>query len=236
MVKKKTPKKSSRKKDVVEYFDIKKDGKEKTIRAKGTETIEDKPSKKQVVQENRILINLIVIVGILVLGVLAFYFSVKSMSQFSYKGVDFEIVNEIAPYKTSIPVNYQGSVVPYNFYLRNDPRKLDAVEFDGEINFKREMVINSTGDLNCEGYGIIAVANLVNLYKIAGINVIKDEEASCDGNGDYMFLQIEESNKTNIEQFGPACYKINVNNCQVLESTEKFMIETFAELKNKGII
>jgi hypothetical protein len=92
------------------------------------------------------------------------------------------------------------------------------------------MVINMTNDFNCNGDGIIALANLVKLYSIMGASVIKDENATCDLQGSYMFLRIENGNQTKIEQFGPACYKIYVNNCEILAGTEKFMTETFSEI------
>lgn len=235
MARKAAKKKSAKnKKDVVEYFEVGKKGEEKVVKAKGTESAEDKPEKKQIVEENKILINVIIIIGILTLAVLAFYFAVKSAAQFNYKGVDFEIVREIAPYRTSIPVIYQGNKIPYYFYLRNDPRDLENVNFDGELNLKKEIIINATGNLDCDGYGIIAVANLANLYKVLGANVIKDQNATCNYDGNYMFLQIQESDETSIEQFGASCYNINVKNCEILESTEKFMTETFIKLKEAG--
>ena len=48
-----------------------------------------------------------------------------------------------------------------------------------------------------------------------------------------MFVKLQEANKTSIEQVGPACYNININNCEILEGTERFMIETFVEINKK---
>ena len=45
-----------------------------------------------------------------------------------------------------------------------------------------------------------------------------------------MFVLIQESNRTSIEQFGPACYNINIKNCEILKGTERFMIDTFVEI------
>jgi hypothetical protein len=44
-----------------------------------------------------------------------------------------------------------------------------------------------------------------------------------------MFVQIEEGEETRIEQFGPSCYKLIVNDCEILPATERFMIEVFSE-------
>ena len=121
---------------------------------------------------------------------------------------------------------YQGKEIPYNIYLRNDPRKLN-VPVDNKINFKENMVINMTEDFNCNGDGIIALANLVKLSELMDIRVIKDPNASCDAEGRYMFVQIQEGDETSIEQFGPACYNLNINNCEILEVTEQLMLEIF---------
>ena len=59
---------------------------------------------------------------------------------------------------------------------------------------------------------------------------MKDENASCDAEGEYMFIQIEEGEETNVEQFGPSCYKLIVSDCEILPVTERFMIEMFVKL------
>jgi len=45
-----------------------------------------------------------------------------------------------------------------------------------------------------------------------------------------MFVLIQESTRTSIEQFGPACYNINIKNCEILEGTERFLADTFVEI------
>jgi hypothetical protein len=89
-------------------------------------------------------------------------------------------------------------------------------------------------DFKCEGKGIIAIQNLLNLYKFIGITVMSDENATCDPEAKYTFIQILEGSETKIEQTGQSCYNIYINNCEILEGTEKLMIETFANV-NKAI-
>jgi len=45
-----------------------------------------------------------------------------------------------------------------------------------------------------------------------------------------MYINLKEGEETKIEQTGTACYDILINNCEILEGTEKFMVETFAEI------
>jgi len=175
-----------------------------------------------------------VTLGVIVILVLAFYFIANSVSNFNYKGVDFTIVKEekLIFYQTSLPVTYQGQDTEYNFYLRNDPRKLDKIPFEGQVEFIPLVVLNSTEDYTCGGYGVIAMANLVNLYTLMGSKVIQDANATCDGSANYLFLRLQPGNETSIEQFDTACYNLNINNCEILEVTEKLMVESFIKLNN----
>lgn len=231
MENKKTKKKKPLEKEkVCEVFKIEKDKEEKIIKTCGTE--EKKPAtKEQINEQNKILRNVLIWLGVIIFVFLIGYFIIDSIRHFEYRGIKFDVVKEsdIIFYKTSIPVLYQDNIVPYNFYMRNDPRELEGMFFEGKISFLKEMVINITEDFNCDGDGIIALANLVNLYGVLGANVIKDENATCDSQGRYVFMQIQPGDETSIEQFGPACYNLNVNNCEILEVTERFMIETFIE-------
>ena len=224
-------KKPVEKEKVCEIFKVEKDKEEKIIKACGTEE-KKSATKEQINDQNKILRNVVIWLGAILFVFLIGYFIVGSIRHFEYKGIEFDVVKEsdIVFYKTSIPVLYQDMVVPYNFYMRKDPRKLKGMVFDGEIVLLKDMVINVTEDFNCDGDGIIAIANLANLYGVLGTNVIKDENASCDPQGRYMFIQIQSGDETSIEQFGPACYNLNVNNCEILEVTEKFMLETFIKV------
>lgn len=190
--------------------------------------------KEQVKSENRILKNFLIGIGIIIVIIVLIVLVLNSAKSFEYEGVKFKIVKEgnLILYKTSIPVTYQGKKISYNFYLRNDPRDLGKnIPFEGEINhLAKNLVINSTEGFNCDGDGIIAIANLLDLYKIYGIRVIKDENATCDPEGKYAFIQLQAGNKTSIEKFGPICYNVNINNCEILKALERLMLESFIEI------
>ena len=223
--------------------------KEIIIENKPEEIIAEEQNKEeQVKQQNRLLKNFFITIGIIVLVFFMVIFFYNLRNNFKYDGLDFERVKFcdsgppcLITYKTSLPVKVEGKNITistnavktndYNFYLRNDPRKL-SVDFNGTISLKRIMVLNSTEDFVCNGNGGIAGANLVQLYNILGTKVIKDENATCDSQGRYMFVNLQEGNKTSIEQFGPSCYNINIKDCEILEGTEKFMIETFLKVNN----
>ncbi len=229
-IKKKKPTKKI-KGEVCEVFEVDKDGKEKIVRICDLKEDAKPATKKEIDRENKLLRNILIAIGLFVLIFIVFYMIINNTKHFEYKGVKFVIDKEAIEgktlYRTSLPVIHRGEEVPYNFYLRNDPRKLANIGFNGEIIMAKNAVINMTEDFNCDGDDIIGVANLVKLYEVFGINVIKDDNATCDSEGRYLFIRIQSGNKTNIEKTDPVCYDLNVNNCEILDVTERMMLETF---------
>jgi len=244
---KKTRKEKVEKEKVCEIFEVEKDGKEKEIKTCGIEE-EKNPSKEQLEKEKKIFIGVGIAMLCFILMFAAVYFIIYLTNHFEVGGVNFEIdktdLQGQTIYKTSIPGTiYNGTFIlggtigtraDYNFYFRTDPRILEKdISFDGVLNIEGNMVLNMTQDFNCDGKGIIAIANLLNVYKAIGTKVIKDENATCDPNGRYIFLKIQEGNQTSINQFGPTCYDINVNNCEILPATERYLLETLIDVNQK---
>jgi len=201
--------------------------------------VEKKISRKhQAEAENRILRNIFIGIIVVVVAIVAIVFFLKSIRSFQYEGVDFQVVKFcdagpcLVTYNTKIPIIYEGKDAEYNFYLRNDPRKLAKdVPFLGNVSLAQNIVINSTSDFNCEGDVGIAMGNLGNLFSISGINAIRDENITgCDPQGRYGFISLQEANQTSVEQVGPACYNININNCEIIKATERFMVEDFVKI------
>lgn len=207
---------------------------EKTVRKGKKEDIKEEFSKKeQAIDQNKILRNFFIGMIILILLIVLVVYAVKSTKKFEYEGVSFEIVKtgNLVLYNTKIPIAVGGKNAEYNFYLRNDPRKIGKeVPFEGNLSLAQNLVLNSTEDFNCDGYGVIAIANLVSLYKVSGIEVIKDQNATCDSEGRYAFINIQSGNQTRIDKFGPACYNVSISNCEILEGTERLMLESFIEI------
>ena len=230
--KKKNKRKVGRKKrKFYEFFRIKKKGKEKTIKVSGAEDIK-KGTKKQIEYQNKLLRNLFIGIGILIIIILSLFWYFNSLSHFEYEGVKFDVIKEgnVIFYHTSFPMIQDGKDITYNVYLRNDPRKLKNVPFKGGVSLLEMMVIDNTENFVCGGDGGIAMYNFQQIFRAFGTNIIKDPNATCDSFGRYLFLVIKPGNQTSIEQFSPACYNLNVNNCEILDVTEKFIVETLVEI------
>lgn len=194
-------------------------------------------------KEKKQLKNVFVIVGILVLIFLGTFILINSSRQFTYRGVDFEVVKQgnLILYKTSIPVDSKGVIatgrniaMDYNFYLRNDPRTLKNVPYDvEELVMRKNVLFNFTESFSCNGYGVIGIVNLQNLMTALGTTPGKNESAKCEETGDYTFIQLQAGEETGIEQTGKTCYNLNINNCEALKVTEKLMVEMFARVNEQ---
>ena len=214
------------------------------------EPIEVKNKKSQKEEQEKILKSILIIIAFVAVGFFLFIVVSRSLTGFDYNGVNFETVKFcdagppcLVTYQTNLPVKVEGDniiVVPtsektndYNFYLRNDPRNSD-VDFNGKVVFRDMMVLNSEEEFICDGKGSLASANLNLLYRILGVEVITDKNATCDPLGRYTLVNLVSGNETKIEHFWPACYTITIKDCEILEGTEKFMVETFVEV-NKAL-
>jgi hypothetical protein len=48
-----------------------------------------------------------------------------------------------------------------------------------------------------------------------------------------MYIVIQPGNETRIDKFGPNCYSININNCQILEGTERLIGKMLVAINSK---
>jgi len=187
----------------------------------------EEEAKSQNKQLRNVFIGILIIGFVFILLVLFSYYN----SNFKYESTDFKVVKEgkLVFYNTAFAIfSPQGEhVADYNFYIRNDPRKLKDIPWEGDYILMENMVINMTNDFHCEGDGIIAIANFLKVHEFFDVTVIKDEDAGCDELGRYTFVQIEEGNETKVQEYGPSCYRISINNCEILKGTERFILETF---------
>jgi len=223
-----------KKEEVCEIFEKEKDGKEVEIESCGVQETEE-VKKGQIEKENKVLRNILIVLGISVVFFLVVWWSVNSIRHFEYKDTRYDVVKEqnLILYNTKLKMMQDGKhVADYNFYLRNDPRTLKNIDFIGNVSLAKNIVINSRNDFTCEGDGTIGLANLVKLFGVLKFNVLADQNATCMKDSSYSIIEIVEGNKTQITQYGPSCYKMEVKNCEILPATEKFMIETFAKINS----
>lgn len=228
--KKKGKKTKTKKEKVCEVFEVKKDGKEKVVEACGTA---ETPitNKGQIEHQKKLLRNILIVMGIFIGGVILILMAFYSMSHFETGGVKYEILKEgtVQFYHTSFPSNFvtPSRTVEYNVYLRNDPREIKDISFEGGLSLLEMAVLDSKENFDCEGDGVIAVANFNQIMGALGTQVVRDEEYSqCDQAGRYMFLELKSGEENKIVKTGPACYDLFIKDCEVIKVTERFLIES----------
>ena len=211
---------------------------------------EDKEQENKIAREeeiktqNKTLKNVMIFLVVTIASFAAVVLLIHYLNSFSYEEVKFDIIKEgrIILYNTKFPVysSITGKqIADYNFYLRNDPRELEKIPFDGVINLRDIMVLNITEGLNCDGDGIIAVANFIQILESFGIKIMKDPNATCDDiYGRYNFIRVIKGNETRINEFGfnGGCYNFVVKDCEILPVTEKFLVETFIKFKDGKLV
>jgi hypothetical protein len=197
--------------------------------------------KENAVEKNNwILGTILTILILLILSVFMIYSIIESKKSFKYEGVEFNIIQEgeLTFYNVQVPIysrKTEEKLRDYNFYLRTDPRKLEKIEFDDEFTLMKLMAINYSENIDCGGYGLIALTNLIEIHELIGIKVVIDKNATCDSEGRYTFLNIKKSNENKIEKIGQNCYNLYINDCDIFPTTERVMIETFAKIKQDEI-
>ncbi len=230
----KVPKKEGKK--ICETFEIEEDGREKIIQSCGIEP-EKKPSKDQIKKENKTLIWVFVIIGIIIVLGFGIFFYSQSLKSFEYKNIKFDIIKDQGGrifYHTGIPIVKNNTNFIYNVYLRNDPRRLEEVETAiMGIQGSDIVILNMTNSFNCDGDGIISIANMGQILDgLFNTKIAKNSTLSCDSLERYVYINIQEGNKTRIQQTDKKCFDFYVNNCEILKVTEKFLVEVLVKIKN----
>ena len=210
------------------------------VQEQKSKILEATPNKEeQMKKNNKLLIAIFSLLGIILFAFFMVYFLIGSKNSFDYKGVKFDIIKEgnLIFYNTQLPIysNTGKEISTYNFYLRTDPRELGKMKFNETIQLLKFVALNYSSDMDCQGYGTIALQNIINLYELIGAKVVIDKNATCDTEGRYMFLNIQKANETSLEKVGNNCYDLNVKDCAIFLPTERFMLDTFVKIKQDDI-
>lgn len=166
----------------------------------------------------------------LVIG--AFYFIYISMTSFDYNGTEFNKIKigDLIFYRVSFPLSSATGqhIADYNLFLRNDPRKLDYIPVEGEVNLKQRIIVTSDENLICNDNSI-ALANLVQYFegvpKIP-VNAVSNITCAKLNSTTTTLISIQNSTVSKITRVSDQCYTIEMNNCDVLNTTERFILET----------
>jgi len=208
--------------------------KKQTNISKKKEEFENERSENQ---ENKILKMIFLIVGVVFLLIAGIYFYTQSQINFTYKNIEFQKtkIGEIDFYETkTLATADDGSL--FGFRLRTKPSVLENIPFEN-VDELRLMKVNGytyedNKTFDCEGDGVIAMANLQRLFSKQGMSVLRDPNSGCDSEGRYNYFTLKYGSATEINEVGPNCYEIviqgNDAQCQILPATEKLMVGLYS--------
>ena len=197
-------------------------------------------------QSKQVLWAVILMLALLLIVLGTPYVIKNYFNKFVYIKLDFEKtqLGNIKFYSTKIPVaNAGGDIIGvYSMNFRNDPRKLEYIDYDvpdNKIKFKKENVtyISFNPDMKACGNTTIALMNLAGFLKDFGnLNISSavtyydyamDNNLSyitCENSPDNTVIIIDEGEKTEIKKISGECYSITYNNCEIMPATEKFIL------------
>ncbi len=188
--------------------------------------------------------------GLLILFFI-FSYIFQSIGKFEYEGIAFtkEKFGEIPVFHHYyLFKNTEGEIVKYNLYLRIDPRT-NNVPIEPGIEFPvgkfAYISINSTGLSECEyaSAGVASVASFLANNDIKVKGAIPDKEEAEEKNIEYAtcgfpeqrtVVLIQSGEKTEVTKQGEMCHVISINNCEVLEATEKFIVQALKEARQRA--
>lgn len=193
----------------------------------------------------RQLRNIFIFIGVLVVIFIIVYLTFQSMKKFEYAGLEFnKIMYDKLPlyYARATFVQKDNSIINYNLYLRNDPRKSTVIDDNVNIGFLvnkpiyisldkgAEMDCGSAGEiidflqfLTALGYKFEIVYNDPVLASSKNQTVM-----TCENNNATMVMY-HAADETRITQF-TNCYALNYKDCETREVTERLMLKILAKL------
>jgi hypothetical protein len=203
-------------------------------------------AEKKVKEKQEKQVKLIVIMMIsLVLIVVLVNWLLKESNKFEYAGLEFTKGKQgsLVLYFTQFPLkDLSGKTVAYlPFYFREDPRKLDRIKLEGMIRLKKVVALAADKEVieGCEDT-LLAAATLslkflkdLNIEAFAATPDKAEAEqfnrtyVDCNDTSKYSILIFKKGNESRIIQEGD-CYTLEFDNCEIMNVSERFVINTYA--------
>ena len=195
------------------------------------------------------MIWFLVIIGLVFVIFLGTYFYVQSLKTFEYVGVGWvrEDLKGLTLYHGRFPIIYKGVLYNYyNLYLRNDPRKNDAVIEEGlefKFYYPEVIVTNRANAAACRDAARVTadISAFLSVWpSITNVSgAVVDEElaeewglpfADCTTAVNKTVILIQKSVPGSLSIAYPNrvdnknCYIISIGECENAKAIEKFMI------------
>ncbi len=224
---------------------------ENTPNIDGDNVADISPEELKKKQNKQVMWAIILMAAMIIIILSVPYFVSNYINKFDYRGLEFTKtkIGRIDLYTSSIPVaTSSGSITgknilsEYSFYVRNDPRKLDFVGVELDINNitflknKQVYVSYNTSDPRCE-YNIVSAAELgTYLVNFGNLNVtgsfVNEEYANaskvpyvtCENHPYNTVILITYGNENKISKIKENCYELQYKKCDILPVIERFIL------------
>jgi len=207
--------------------------------------------KKKNKRVRKIEKELLYIIGFMVFLVVVFLVAssiFKSFNSFEYEGLTFtkERAGEIPIYHYYYYfTNPKNELIQYNLYLRNDPRENNVPVEGDDISFGENEVVfisvNASELQKCK-QGVLAIGSLSSFLTDNQIFVKsgnldfwdagnkRQDWITCENRPKNLVIEISEGEETKIN-IDENCHEITVNNCEILQATEKYEIQSIIDAR-----
>jgi hypothetical protein len=198
-------------------------------------------------QNKQIMWAGILMISVILIVVLVPFIRQNYINKFVYANLDFQKtkLGDILFYSTRIPItDKQGQIIgSYSTNFRKDPRKLENIPVNltkGVVAFRKDNTVYISLNPLMESCpdNTLAFINLAGFLRdFAGLNIksaVSDKKygqennilyANCQSAKNNTVIFITSGNETKITQTFDNCYELSYKNCEVLNVSEKFMIE-----------
>jgi len=194
--------------------------------------------------------DVIIILIIMAVAFLAFFVFLKIFTSyavsFNYEGLKFkkEAYGKLIFYHTQVNLVRPDGRFQYNLYLRNDPRKLEQIPADFSLIFMKDTiatfdpVIDRCSDAGLAGLGIGDFFSAMG-SKVKGATT--DEQianetgkpfVTCENTLNATVIKLVQGDNSSIAQDNENgnCYILNIKNCEVMETTERFLLASLVQM------
>jgi hypothetical protein len=201
-------------------------------------------TEKHVKKQEKQIRLFIVLMLFLVVSIFLIYFLIERARKFNYSGLEFVRVKQgnLILYNAQFPYLTGKVINQLSVYFREDPRKLDRINIQGNIRLKKVVALSASPEIfGCED-NILALSTL-SLYlgnlRIKTIGAVADQEeadklnltyASCNDTSKYSVLVFKNGTESKITQKGD-CYILESKDCEIMNVTERFMLGIYAHAK-----
>jgi len=190
----------------------------------------------------------VIIMIVLIVSVLLAHWIVQESRKFEYKGLNFykEKEGSILYYKSLFGyVTATGENIPFIMKFRNDPRELDKIPIKGKIRLQKQVVLSVSPTIgNCSDtyVTLIDFSRTLKAFSIKASAATTDKQYARENKVDFAncksaipetVIVMQEGSETKITQ-DKDCYVIEIKDCEIRQSFERFMLEFIANSMMRG--